>query len=346
MKLTGKQGALRIYDSSQILHGAGIFSGITIDVVKFDGVATWANITTDVEADDANIASNFLTDDNDKVYIGSTSKFALVRFLKGGGADYAVASGALIAKYFNGTDFNTSLAGVSDGTASGGDCFAADGYIGFKIPADWATGANAFNANLDSDKYYIELAATTSPSTDPDGDVLCPVDGQYFEVAFAAMDFSGPLGRAKVEEQLILNRNQAGAHMHYIEGGHGKIYEPLELSFAALLDDVYNKVAILAALACGTPASTYWTGAGVTAKGTTKNDGTNYNPAFAESTKKAVNIQILFTGTSAAHGWAYYETFFPEDEQSLAEAEDGVTLSCAGGCYGLIERITAFGVRY
>ena len=86
MKLTGKEGTLRIFDSSQILHGVGIYSGVTIDVVKFDGVSTYTNITSDVEADDANIAIDFITDNNDRVYIGSMSKYALLRFLKPSGS--------------------------------------------------------------------------------------------------------------------------------------------------------------------------------------------------------------------------------------------------------------------
>lgn len=345
MKLTGKEGTLKIFDSSQILHGAGIFSGLTVDMVKFDGGSTWANITSDVEADDANIASAFLTDDNDKVYVGSDQLFAMIRYLKGGGSNYAAGSGALIVKYFNGSSF-VAVDAFEDGTASGGDCFASDGYIGFKIPSGWATGANAYNANLDADKYYIELSTTTSPSTDPDADILCPVDAQYFEVAFAAMDLSAPMGRSKTEEMLVLDRMRAGSRMHYIQGPDGRIYEPLPLSFSCMLDDTYNKDDIIEALNCGNPGSTYWTGTGVTAKATTRNDGSNDNPAFADASKKAVNVQMLFAGDATSQGWAYYECFFEEAQQQISESEDGVSLACNGGIFGLIERIHGFGVRY
>jgi len=346
MKFTGRDGVLRIYDSTILLHGAGIYSGLTIDAVKFDGVATWTNITTDVETDDANFASAFLVENTGKVYVGSTQKFAMLRFLKGDGVNYAVGSGALIVKYYNGTDFSTAVSGAIDGTASGGDCFAADGYIGFQIPPDWAIGANSFNASLDADKYYVELAVTTSPSTDPDADLLCPVDGQYFEVAFAAMDFSGPLGRPKTEETLVLDRKKISARMHYIAGPQDKIYAPLEISFSALIDDTYNKDDIEQALQCGNPGSTFWTATGVTAKGTTKNDGSNANPAFKDSTKKAVNVQIRFAGVARNEGRAFYEVFFPPGEQLYTEGEDGVSLACKGGVFGLIERLHDFGVRY
>jgi len=346
MKPTGKDGILRIYDSSAILHGQAPLDNLTVDMVKFDGVETWSNITTNVEVDDANVEEAFIADDDHKIYIGSTSMFAMLQFLKGDGTNFAVASGALIAAYFNGTDFATALAGVSDGTLVGSDCFGKDGYIGFKIPHNWAIGANSFNANLDANKYYVELATTTASTTDPDADVLCPVDGQYFEIAFAAMDFTGPLGRPKTEEILVLNRGRSDANAHYIQSADGRIYEPQEISFSCLLDDVVNKVAIMVALACGDPDSARWTATGVTSKGTTKNDGVNLNPAFKDATKKTVNVQMLFQGASRNQGWAYYEVFFPEENQKVTEAEDGVPLSCAGGAYGIIERINEFGNRY
>jgi len=344
MKLTGRKGTLRIYDSSLNIHGQAPLAGLTMDVVKYDGAA-WSNITSDVEADDANTESAFIADNNDVIYIGSTSRFAMVRYLKGNGTNYAAGSGALIRKYYNGSDFNSSLAGASDGTASGGDCFAQDGNISFKIPRDWAIGANSFDANLDSDKYYIALSATTSPTTDPDADVLAPVDGQYFTMRFAAMDFDGPEGRALTDEILVLDRGTMNSLAHYIEGPDDPLFEILETMFSCALDDTYNKGYIFEALTCGNPNYSTWTSAGTSSKGDTQNDGSNDNPAFADSGKKAVNVQILWEGDNPI-GNAYYEVFFPEDFQRIAESETGINLSCRGGIYGVIEDIFGFGVRY
>jgi len=348
MKLTGRNGILRLLDSSAILHGQSPLDNLTVDMVQYDG-SDWSNITGNVEVDDANAETAFIADDNDAIYIGSTSRFAMLSYLLGNGSNYAVASGALIATYYDGTNFVTALAGVSDGTLSGGDCFAQDGYISFKIPADWAIGANAFNANLDANKYYIKLMATTAPTTDPDADVLCPVDGQYFDVVFAGMDFSGPLGRPKTEEQLVLNRGTVDAYAHYIEGPHGPMYEPMEISFSCLLDTTANKDKILKALECANPGADRWTSTGVTSKGTTKNDGTNYNPAFADTNKKTVNVQILWdtAGSGAVpFGLAYYESYFHLEQQSFSESEDAIILACKGAAYGVIERIYGFGNRY
>ena len=343
MKLTGKNGVLRIYDGSARSHNS--FHGYAIDVVKFDGVTTYTNITSDVSADDAAYASAFIADNNDAVFIGSTAFFAMVTYAKGDGINYAVGSGALKAYYFDGTDFSNELSGVSDGTSDGSDCFSQGGNITFKIPSDWATGANIVSSDLDSNKYYIKLMATTSSSTDPDADILRPAEGQFLEVVFSSMDFTVPMGRAKTDELLIVDRNNMDADAHYIEGPEDKIFEPVPMSFSCFMEDVY-KSKVISALKCGTPGNTNWTSAGVTTKGTTKNDSTNTNPTFADSSKKAVNVQMLFEGSSTSQGWAFYEVFFPEEEQSISESEDGVILSCAGGVYGVIERIHGFGSRY
>ncbi|GAH30241.1 unnamed protein product, partial [marine sediment metagenome] len=90
---------------------------------------------------------------------------------------------------------------------------------------------------------------------------------------------TGPLGRALTEEILQLDRGVATSDMHYIEGPDNKIYDPLPISFGAILDDILNKNDIQIAMACGDPDSARWTGTGVCSKGNTKNDGTNANPA-------------------------------------------------------------------
>ena len=346
MKLTGKDGVLRIFDSSLNLHGAAPFAGLTVDIVTWDGASTWTNITSDVDTDDANASDNVLPDNAAMVFIGSTSKFAMVQFLKDEGSDYAVGSGALLGYYYDGSDFASTLSGVTDGTASGGDCFAADGNISFQIPRNWSLGANSYNANLDSDKYYIALMTTTSSSTDFDADVLCPAEAQYFEIKFSNMDFNGPLGRPLTQEELVLNRNRMDAYAHYVKGSDDIIYQPLPISFSCILDDIYNREYVKKALMCANPNTGTWTSTGTTSKGTTQNDGSNNNPAFVDSSKKAVNVQMLWTGTTYGTGLAYYEVFFPPEEITWSESEDGIVLTAAGGVFGVVEDIYGFGVRY
>ena len=45
-------------------------------------------------------------------------------------------------------------------------------------------------------------------------------------------------------------------------------------------------------------------------------------------------------------GDAYYECYFTENSITIAESDDGVTMSLRGGVFGVVERINCFGVRY
>ena len=130
------------------------------------------------------------------------------------------------------------------------------------------------------------------------------------------------------------------------KGPDNLIYEPLPITFSALFDDTVNKDDILEAIECGNPSSSRWTSTGTTSKGTTQNDGSNDNPAFADSGKKTVNIQILWDAGNTPEGFAYYEVYFNGPDQNITEAEDGVTVALSGACYGVIERIFGFGNRY
>jgi len=346
MKMTGRDGILRIFDSTPILHGAGVFAAYTVDMVHYDGVSATTNITSSVNADDTSYRNNLFADNNDWVYVGSTVKFPKIYFLKGGGAQYAVGAGALIGSYYNGSSWVTVA--LTDGTAVSGNTFAQDGYISFIPTRYWTIGAGGVTG-LDSDKYYIRLALTNSTGTDVDADVLCPAEDQFFEVIFANMDFSGPLGRSLTEEILVLNRAKMDSNAHYIEGSDEKLFEPVPISFSALLDDTVNRLALRLALICDNPSSTYWTATGTSTKGNSMNDGTNANPTFADSSKKTVNVQMIWdTGRSAGYdvGEAYYEVFFDEKDITFKEDENGVTVNCSGLCYGVIESIHGFGSRF
>ena len=335
MKLTGRDGILRIYDGSEIVRAA------TKVLAYDDSGSSYSDITSDVIADDTDHAE-FCVDADDFVYLGDTLGFGRIRFLIGGGTAASADTGLLVVKYWDGSAWTALTA--TDGTAVGGNCFQVDGYIDFKIPGDWV--ANAVNSVT---KKWVRINTTTDPATAPDADIFAPVDGQYFDVGFSNMDFTGPLGRKKVEEILVLNRGKYDADGHYIEGSDEPVYEVLELSFSAALDDAVNKTYLQDALQCGDfDDSGGWTTTGVTTKGTTKNDGSVANPDFRDSTKKSVNIQIIFTANSAGTdiGWAYYEVFFDPGAVTIEESEEAVTISATGGIYGVIQRINTLGKRY
>ena len=337
-KLTGRDGELRVSDSSNII-ARGSQSNMNTEIYDSSG-PTFTDKTAEAFSANAAYTGVFWADTNDLIVVGCTAKFARIRFTKGAGGAYATGAGALIVKYYNGTSW--VVLSVTDNTVVTANTLKQDGTIHFQIPRDWA---KAGMSGLDADKYYLQLLPTTVPSVPPSADVLAPEDGQFLIIPFAGMDFNGPVGRARSTELLQLNRNKMDAYAHYIEGNDAIIYDPFEVSFSCAIDDTHNRSAVVDALTCATPGSTYWAAAGVSSKGDTKNDGTNYNPGFADTTKKAVNIEMLWTQTYS-YGQAFYEIYIPQQNAKITESEEGVILSVTGLVYGVIERIYGFGVRY
>lgn len=335
--LTGKDGTLRICDSKDVIWASDC------DVrVWDDSLSQMTDKTSEATGDDASTTGNVLEAAGDLICVGLASKFCRVWIQT---AVAAVGTGAMVPKYFNGTSIVDLPAGTwVDGSESGGDCMAQEGYFYFQAPRDWAIGGGGMTG-LSSSKHYIFFGSTDVPSTPPDLDVCAPVDGQYQVVRFSQMDFTGPAGRKRTEEQLKMDRGKMSSVACYIEGDDMPIYEPVVLEFSCLIDDAHNREYILEALKCGTPGSSAWPAAGESSKGDTKNDGTNANPAFADTDKKTVNVHIVWAGDSPA-GEAYYEVFFPPDEQRIEEGDDGVVLSCKGAVYGVIERAYALANRY
>lgn len=333
-------GSIRLYDSTddKRLEANG-------DVQIFDdSLASWTDKTSEAFSDAASVTGGFMVATADRIYIGQTAQFARINVDV---STAGVGTGTLIAKYYNGSTW-ASLT-VTDGTDDGTDTMAQDGVISFSIPSDWAVKGNA---NLDADKYYIELAATSVPGTPPDAEQIWPVDGQYFALCFDGGDLTAPEGRPRPEETPVFCRGRATTGtVHHISGDDTPILEPLELSFTCKLDNTINKTALVAALQCLNPNyDTNWDATGVSTKQDTtltNGDGTTFTtPPFADSSKKAICVQIVWTRDSVSIGRAYHEVYIAPDQISIAEAEDGVVLSITAQIYGAIQTIYAFGYQY
>lgn len=160
----------------------------------------------------------------------------------------------------------------------------------------------------------------------------------YFIIKFDDGNFTGPLGQAKTEEILILQRNRISADMHYIEGGDDVVMEPLPVTFSLPLEDTAITTDLLDWLEMGGTVSGQTV---VTTKEDTKRDGTNYNPAFADTTKVAYNVEFILDGETDIC-WHYNEIYFDLSKQNISESEDGVTLTLEGMWYGTVTRDTAF----
>ena len=166
----------------------------------------------------------------------------------------------------------------------------------------------------------------------------------HLEIDFDLGDFSGPMGIPKTDEILVLDRNQATADMHYIEGGDDKVMAPFAITFSAFVVDKTQCLYLLDWIDVmnGGLSATINSNTIVTTEEDTQRDGANNNPPFADATKLLCNLQYKLDGPSNDVTWLYTEVWFPADQQSISEAEDGVTISLNGQCYGTITRGTAW----
>jgi len=327
-------GQIRLYDSTDDIRA--VANG-HVEVYDATG-PTWTDKTTEAFSAAASLTGDVLDATADFVYIGHTVPFARINVDV---STVAAGSGALTVEYYNGS-WTAIPTTVTDGTSDGTDTFAQDGVIHFLPPSDWVV---AGDAELDAAKYYVRLSAASEPSQEPDCELLCPVDGQYFDLIFDEGNMTAPLGRARTEETMVHHRGRGNStYSHYISGPDTPIVEPLDLSFSVRMDSSINRTALRLALACGNPNySSAWDATGVSSKGTTSlTNGaasTFTTPTFEDASKKTVNVLVLWTRSSVRIGFMYHEVWFPPDQQSIAESEDGVIVSCTGLIYGRIEPV-------
>ena len=165
----------------------------------------------------------------------------------------------------------------------------------------------------------------------------------YLEIDFDLGDFSGPMGIPKTDEILVLDRNQATADMHYIEGGDDKVMAPFAITFSAFVVDKTQCGYLLDWIDVmnGGLSATINSNTIVTTAADTQRDGANNNPVFADATKLLCNLQYKLDGSTDVT-WVYTEVWFPADQQTISEAEDGVTISLNGQCYGTVTRGSAW----
>jgi hypothetical protein len=338
-------GVLRAYDSSDIARAVGV--GSVFAYVNIGG--TYTDVTTNASTANTAYTGSFCAAASDAIFIGSTTPFKRIKFTKGAGGTYAGTAGALVVKYYNGASFSTiSASDVSDGTLVAGNTLAADGTIRFPAPSDWAKGGGG---SLSGTMYYIKLTTTLVPSPAPSADLIWPYDGQFYTFKFSDGNLSAPEGRARVDEKFVLDRGRGSVGVSAIAGVDDPILNPLTLSFSARLDSTFNKDDLVQVLQCGNPnydANWSLTGTG------TKTDTQYYDgsgtltsfPAFEDSTKKTVSIQIIWSRGGVQYGREYCGVYFSPEQQSLAESADGVVMSISGLIYENISQIYWFGYRW
>lgn len=157
-----------------------ILNGSSTNIQWFDdSAATLFDKTTELSLNDDN-TTTVLDDSADFLYIGNKNKFsrAVLRI-----DTFAVAAGKVTAEYFNGTAF-AALSNVIDETEFDENSLSRDGSIKFDIPDDWSVGAEAIQAGLLTDRFYIRLSLANPPTTAPDIDQSAPTTTSDGPISF------------------------------------------------------------------------------------------------------------------------------------------------------------------
>lgn len=165
----------------------------------------------------------------------------------------------------------------------------------------------------------------------------------FLELDLDLGDFSGPLGTPRQDEELVLNRGRSDSEAHYVKGSDDKLLESLSISFSVFVRDDTQFLYIKQWLRAGQDGGTTTVNSNTltTTKEDTQRDGSNNNPAFADTNKLTFNAEWLVSGDSD-YGVKYAEVFFPLDQQNFSEGDDGITLQLNGLVYGTITDITSF----
>jgi hypothetical protein len=148
----------------------------------------------------------------------------------------AIASGKLIADYYDGTVWASLTIQYDETDTSGtlsGPTFAQDGQIKWDIPTDWEIGANALVPALPADLHFVRLTPTLTPGTLPDVDRVWGVDyltysGRVEDEIIgtgAGATFSTTLLRPPIRRDSVLVRAIDGSdnEMFLIDDGHGNL---------------------------------------------------------------------------------------------------------------------------
>ncbi len=163
----------------------------------------------------------------------------------------------------------------------------------------------------------------------------------HHEVLFTNANLSGPIARGKTTERLILDRGTVDANAHYVQSNDDVFMAPLRVTFSCILEDLGHS-ATLESLLRGN--ATVDAVAITSTSGDTQNVAGINNPAFEDSTKRTLNLEVLFDASSGGvdFGYKWAEVYFPPEQQTLADGADGAILNIVGDCYGTITKIVSF----
>lgn len=183
-----------------------------------------------------------------------------------------------------------------------------------------------------------------SGTADGGGGTFC------FEVAFAQMDFNGPMQRPHPDEIPVVDRGLMDGHHHYIQGSDEIIMQGIAITFTANLDSEINRQNLVNAMS-NPHRINPWDVGGVTwtnVNGTTQifnGYGSLVSVAVPFSPiHDRVHVEVLWEGDTEPEdaGFRYSEVFFPPNQQNVRESDTNVQIQANGMCYGGISFISTF----
>jgi hypothetical protein len=166
----------------------------------------------------------------------------------------------------------------------------------------------------------------------------------YLELDFDVGNFSGPIGAPLPEEILALDRGKATGDMHYVKGDDYAMMAAVPISWGYFLQDVVQLTYLIEWITAMNDGLTQTVNAHtlLSTHADSQRDGSNANPAFADSNKSTCDVLWLSDTAGVDFGWRYNGVWLPFDQQSFAEGESEGTLTLNGLCYGTIAPITAW----
>jgi len=165
----------------------------------------------------------------------------------------------------------------------------------------------------------------------------------YLQLKFDLGDANFPMGTPKTEEKLMLHRGNMNSDSHFVEGSDEPMMESVAVTFSLHLEDTSHTGYVLDWIdAMNDGGSTQVNSHTLeTDQADTKRDGTNDNVAFADSNKLTCKVEVIFDTSGTDMHWEISGVYFAADQQGVGEAEDAVTLSLNGMCYGTIVHDTS-----
>ena len=165
----------------------------------------------------------------------------------------------------------------------------------------------------------------------------------YLKILFVNADFTGPLGRNRPEETLVLDRMKFDNNTHFIQGSDAAIAEPLPMSFTFRAFDRKNGLELMTWITDHTSRAGSALQSQKGSSGLYDYNGTYYKTnAFTDSSKVCFNVEIKYTQDTVTAGGTpltikLHEVLFNQGDQTLNEGEDSVNISLSGLVYGSID---------